>query len=57
MILALLALAAATPANDLAAPLPPPLPWTGASERLVAAPGDPWITPAEAQRLRRDPVL
>lgn len=30
------------------APLPPVLPWTGASERLVAGPTDPWITPAEA---------
>lgn len=31
----------------LQAPLPPILPWSGASERLVASPGDPWITPAE----------
>jgi murein tripeptide amidase MpaA len=29
------------------APLPPVLPWTGASEKLVAKAGDPWITPAE----------
>ncbi len=27
--------------------LPPALPWTGASERLVAPTGDPWSTPAE----------
>jgi murein tripeptide amidase MpaA len=27
--------------------LPPVLPWTGASERLIAAKDDPWITPAE----------
>jgi murein tripeptide amidase MpaA len=27
--------------------LPPALPWTGASERLIAAKDDPWITPAE----------
>ncbi len=27
--------------------LPPPLPWSGPSERLVAAADDPWITPAE----------
>lgn len=29
------------------APLPPVLPWSGASEKLVAARDDPWITPAE----------
>ena len=29
------------------APLPPVLPWSGASEQLVAASTDPWITPAE----------
>lgn len=29
------------------APLPPVLPWSGASEKLVAAKDDPWITPAE----------
>jgi murein tripeptide amidase MpaA len=27
--------------------LPPALPWSGASERLIAAQDDPWITPAE----------
>jgi murein tripeptide amidase MpaA len=27
--------------------LPPALPWTGSSERLIAAKDDPWITPAE----------
>jgi murein tripeptide amidase MpaA len=27
--------------------LPPPLPWSGASEALVASADDPWITPAE----------
>ena len=30
-----------------AAVLPPPLPWHGASERLIAGQDDPWITPAE----------
>ena len=29
------------------APLPPILPWTGASEALIAKPSDPWITPIE----------
>ena len=41
-------MAAAAPAQDRTAPLPPVLPWNGASERLVAAPNDPWITPSEA---------
>ncbi|RMF75122.1 MAG: carboxypeptidase [Acidobacteria bacterium] len=31
-----------------AAPLPPALPWDGASRSLVRPPGDPWLTPAEA---------
>lgn len=30
-----------------AAALPPALPWSGASERLIARADDPWITPAE----------
>lgn len=30
-----------------AAVLPPVLPWSGASERLIVATTDPWITPAE----------
>ncbi|MCC3264093.1 hypothetical protein LLE87_38630, partial [Paenibacillus polymyxa] len=28
--------------------LPPAMPWKGASERLIVAASDPWITPAEA---------
>ena len=31
----------------IAAPLPPILPWTGASEALIVKPSDPWITPIE----------
>lgn len=43
----------AEPSQDLSspaidAPLPPELPWSGASEKLVVAKSDPWITPAEA---------
>ncbi len=49
MIAALAALAVA------AAPLPPELPWHGASERLIVEPGDPWITPAEAAGFARTP--
>lgn len=35
--------------------LPPAMPWSGASERLVASPNDPWITPAEAAGFRTTP--
>lgn len=35
----------------------PPIPaWNGASERLVAAPNDPWITPAETTGLTATPT-
>jgi murein tripeptide amidase MpaA len=51
----LAAIAAIAPAVDLTAPLPPTLPWTGASERLIAAPADPWITPAEARGFEATP--
>lgn len=37
------------------ASLPPELPWSGASEALIAAPDDPWITPAERDGLRLTP--
>ena len=44
-----LALAAApVGAADMSAPLPPVRAWHGASEKLIAAPSDPWITPAES---------
>ncbi len=35
--------------------LPPELPWSGASERLIAAADDPWTTPAEAAGFRTTP--
>ena len=38
------------------APLPPAPAWHGASERLVARPGDPWITPAEASGFETTPT-
>ncbi|HMI41579.1 MAG TPA: M14 family metallopeptidase [Sphingomicrobium sp.] len=55
----LMALAAilASPASaaDQFAPLPPVVPWHGPSERLVARPSDPWITPAEARNFDETP--
>ena len=48
-------LAVPASAQDMTAPLPPLMPWSGASERLVAAPNDPWITPAEARNLAETP--
>lgn len=53
--LALAAVAALSPLAAAADPLaglpgavlPPALPWSGASERLIVADTDPWITPAE----------
>ncbi|MCB1055814.1 MAG: M14 family metallopeptidase [Acidobacteria bacterium] len=38
-----------------AAVLPPELPWEGASRSLMAAPDDPWITPAEKTGLEATP--
>lgn len=40
-------LAASTASAQTLAPLPPALPWSGASERLIVPAGDPWSTPAE----------
>ena len=37
------------------APLPPVPAWHGASERLVARPGDPWITPAKSSGFETTP--
>ena len=61
MILALLLAASApspspSPSPSLIAPLPPTLAWRGASESLVARPGDPWITPAEARNFDETPT-
>ena len=35
--------------------LPPARPWSGRSERLIAQPTDPWITPAEATHFQTTP--
>ena len=47
-----------SPAQDPARPhvtLPPVMPWSGRSEALIAKPGDPWITPAEANGFTATP--
>lgn len=38
------------------APLPPVLPWSGASEALIVSPDDPWITPSERDGLTTTPT-
>ncbi|UOR04935.1 M14 family metallopeptidase [Hymenobacter aerilatus] len=35
--------------------LPPVLPWSGKSERLIVKPNDPWSTPAEAANFQTTP--
>ncbi len=59
LILAAASLTLVTPAasaqSSLTAPLPPVLPWSGASERLIVTPGDPWITPIEASGFEQTP--
>lgn len=47
--------AAVAGAQDLTAPLPPVPAWHGASEKLIVAPNDPWITPAETNGLTATP--
>lgn len=37
------------------APLPPAPAWSGSSERLIASPDNPWLTPAEASNFERTP--
>ena len=54
-IIALATVASSALAADLTAPLPPVIPWHGASERLVVPPSDPWITPAEARGFDETP--
>ena len=47
---------AARSVPDMSAPLPPALPWHGASEGLIVAPSDPWITPSEAGSFATTPT-
>lgn len=46
-LVAALALAGTSAFAQEPAPLPPLVPWGGASEKLVARADNPWITPAE----------
>jgi hypothetical protein len=55
MPLLLAALLAAAPVQDTA-PLPPLVPWSGASEKLIVAANDPWITPAERMGFAETPT-
>ncbi len=55
ILAAALCASAATAQTSLEAPLPPIRPWHGASEKLVARPNDPWITPAEASEFVTTP--
>jgi murein tripeptide amidase MpaA len=41
--------------KDVVSLLPPLIEWSGASEALIAEPGDPWITPAEKTGLLATP--
>ncbi|MEZ0495012.1 M14 family metallopeptidase [Sphingomonas sp. IW22] len=50
-----LALTLTAPLAAQTAPLPPEMPWRGASEKLIAKPGSKWITPAEAAGFERTP--
>ena len=54
--MALLAMPGVSPAAPaVIAPLPPPMPWQGASERLPVPAGHEWITPAEASGFMDSP--
>lgn len=55
LLIASLSSGAAAQLPPLDAPLPPPPPWHGTSERLVAKPNDPWITPSEVTGLTATP--
>lgn len=48
-------LLSATFASAQAAPLPPVIPWNGASRALMVPPTDPWVTPSERDQLRTTP--
>ncbi len=43
------------PDSERQAPLPPEIPWSGASEELIVQSGDPWVTPAEKSGFKISP--
>jgi hypothetical protein len=51
-----LLLLSATTMAQIVAPLPPPMPWRGASENLPVPAGHAWITPAEASGFDTSPT-
>jgi hypothetical protein len=51
-----LSLLSATTMAQIVAPLPPPMPWRGASENLPVPAGHAWITPAEASGFDTSPT-
>lgn len=54
-VVAALFAASVAGAQPVEAPLPPTIPWTGKSERLMARADDPWITPSERTGLTATP--
>jgi hypothetical protein len=48
-------LLSATLASAQTAPLPPAIPWNGASRALMVPATDPWVTPSERDQLRTTP--
>jgi murein tripeptide amidase MpaA len=48
-------LLSATLASAQTAPLPPAIPWNGASRALMVPANDPWVTPSERDQLRTTP--
>ena len=57
LLAALTALALPAAAQTtLTAPLPPTLPWKGASERLAVPASDPWVTPSESTGFATTPT-
>ncbi len=48
-------LLSATLASSATAPLPPAIPWNGASRALMVPATDPWVTPSERDQLRTTP--
>jgi hypothetical protein len=48
-------LLSATLASAQTAPLPPVIPWNGASRALMVPATDPWVTPSERDQLRTTP--